>query len=251
MADPKGLYSTLDVSPGATEEEIKKAYRRLALRWHPDKNPDDPEATGRFQSISNAYAVLSDPQQRRFYDETGAVGQEGIPEAGFPGDIDEMMEMFAAAFEGMRFGDGLDDEIAAMFGAGNRRTRRKGKIPQRLRTAAAPGAKAPRPRGGGYRSGPTPEELLMQEMFFGAMGGGPGGMPPFGFPGTYAGDGPCGAAGPFAGAGGPFGGAGAAAAAATTVQVEEVDEEGEEKKPPPAQRRGHNQPLRPKKGKKR
>jgi curved DNA-binding protein CbpA len=65
------LYETLDVSEDATAEEIKKAYRKLSSKHHPDKNPDDVEATQRFQSIKEAYECLSDPERRQIYDETG------------------------------------------------------------------------------------------------------------------------------------------------------------------------------------
>lgn len=69
-------YAVLGVSPGATPEEIKSAYRRLALATHPDRHPDDPDAEARFRAISGAYAVLSDPAQRARYDT-----QRLLPEA--------------------------------------------------------------------------------------------------------------------------------------------------------------------------
>jgi molecular chaperone DnaJ len=69
-------YAVLGVSPGATSEEIKSAYRRLALATHPDRHPDDPDAEARFRAISGAYAVLSDPGQRARYDT-----QRLLPEA--------------------------------------------------------------------------------------------------------------------------------------------------------------------------
>ncbi len=64
----KNYYAILGVQEGATEEELKRAYRRLALRYHPDKNPGDRKAEERFKAISEAYAVLMDHQKRRQYD---------------------------------------------------------------------------------------------------------------------------------------------------------------------------------------
>merc|ERR1712113_355397 len=82
--------------------------------------------------------------------------------------LEEMMEMFAATFEGMAFGDGLDAEFSALFGMGGQRRRRRGKIPARLRTATAPGMKAPKARGS---RGFDAQEALLQEMLFGDRGG--------------------------------------------------------------------------------
>jgi len=65
------LYKTLGVSKKATDEEIKKAYRKLARQYHPDRNPDDKEAEERFKEISAAYDVLGDPEKRKEYDEGG------------------------------------------------------------------------------------------------------------------------------------------------------------------------------------
>lgn len=68
-------YSVLEVTKTATNDEIKKAYRRLALKWHPDKNPNDQElATKKFKEISEAYEVLSDDKKRRMYDQYGRDG---------------------------------------------------------------------------------------------------------------------------------------------------------------------------------
>ena len=68
MAD---LYEVLQVSRDATQEEIKKSYRRLAREWHPDANRDDPEAEARFKELAAAYEVLSDPAKRDRYDRFG------------------------------------------------------------------------------------------------------------------------------------------------------------------------------------
>ena len=73
----KDYYAILGIRREATEEEIRKAYRRLALEWHPDRRPGDPRAADRFKEISEAYAVLIDPAKRREYDEVSRAGATG------------------------------------------------------------------------------------------------------------------------------------------------------------------------------
>jgi len=68
-----GLYEVLGVSTEATQAEIKKAYMKLALKLHPDKNPGDEAAKERFQTLQRIYAVLSDPEKRKVYDQTGSL----------------------------------------------------------------------------------------------------------------------------------------------------------------------------------
>lgn len=70
-------YRILGVPPATTEDEIRRAYRRLALQWHPDRNPGDPRAGERFKEISEAYAVLVDPAKRREYDRARRAGAPG------------------------------------------------------------------------------------------------------------------------------------------------------------------------------
>ncbi|KAM6961318.1 dnaJ homolog subfamily C member 5B-like [Aplochiton taeniatus] len=70
----ESLFKILDLDKGASAEEIKKAYRKLALRYHPDKNPDNPEAAERFKEINNANSVLNDENKRKIYDEYGSMG---------------------------------------------------------------------------------------------------------------------------------------------------------------------------------
>ena len=97
MADgaKKDLYGELGVSRDADEDAIRKAYRQLARRYHPDVNPGDEEAEESFKTISEAYAVLSDPERRRNYDEFGEISLEG----GF--DAERARQAF-----GRRFGAG-------------------------------------------------------------------------------------------------------------------------------------------------
>lgn len=73
----KDYYSLLNVSREANESEIKKAYRRLAMKYHPDRNPDDPTAAEKFKEISEAYEVLANPQKRAAYDQFGHAGVSG------------------------------------------------------------------------------------------------------------------------------------------------------------------------------
>ncbi|XP_061066849.1 dnaJ homolog subfamily C member 5G [Eubalaena glacialis] len=68
------LYAVLELKKGASPEDVKKAYRRLALKYHPDKNPGDPQAAEVFKEINTAHSVLSDPKKRQIYDRHGSLG---------------------------------------------------------------------------------------------------------------------------------------------------------------------------------
>jgi len=68
------LYVTLGVSKQATGDEVKKAYRKLALKYHPDKNPNNPEAADKFKEINKANSILSDSTKRNIYDNYGSLG---------------------------------------------------------------------------------------------------------------------------------------------------------------------------------
>ncbi len=101
----KDYYEVLNVDRKATAEEIKKAYRRLALKYHPDKNNGDKKAEERFKDITEAYNVLSDPEKRRRYD-AGLLGggrTVGSPFSGF--GIDEALRIFMESFGFNPFGE--------------------------------------------------------------------------------------------------------------------------------------------------
>jgi curved DNA-binding protein CbpA len=100
-------YEALDVAPDATEIEIKKAYRKAAIRLHPDKNPDDPTAHEKFQAVGEAYQVLSDPDLRKQYDKLGKEGAK--PDSGF----EDPSEFFTMIFGGEAFQDWIG-EISLM-----------------------------------------------------------------------------------------------------------------------------------------
>jgi len=74
--DFKDYYSILGINKNASESDIKKAYRKLALKYHPDRNPNDKEAENRFKEVSEAYEVLSDPEKRKKYDQFGQYWQQ-------------------------------------------------------------------------------------------------------------------------------------------------------------------------------
>ncbi len=77
MSQKRDYYEILGVSKGADEGEIKKAYRKMALKYHPDKNPGDKEAEEKFKEAAEAYEVLSDSNKRARYDQFGHAGMNG------------------------------------------------------------------------------------------------------------------------------------------------------------------------------
>ena len=119
MSTKRDYYDVLGVGKSADATEIKKAYRKLAMKYHPDKNPGDKEAEERFKEINEAYEVLSDETKRRNYDQ---FGHEGVNGQGFGG---------AGGFGGQGFG-GFDDIFGDIFGDmfgggfGGGRQRRRG-----------------------------------------------------------------------------------------------------------------------------
>ncbi|MBW2123221.1 MAG: DnaJ domain-containing protein, partial [Deltaproteobacteria bacterium] len=94
----KDYYEILGVSRNATEDEIKKAYRRLALQYHPDRNPGNREAEEKFKEAAEAYEVLRDPQKRELYDLYGHEGLKGTGFTGFRG-FEDIFSSFSDIFE--------------------------------------------------------------------------------------------------------------------------------------------------------
>src|SRR5580765_5453592 len=80
---PSSLYESLGVPKNASADEIKKAYRKLARQYHPDRNPGDDDAEAKFKEIQAAYDVLSDPEKRKQYDDFGTADGRGGPGAGW------------------------------------------------------------------------------------------------------------------------------------------------------------------------
>ena len=118
MADKRDYYEVLGVEKNASEGEIKKAYRKLAMKYHPDQNPGDASAEAKFKEIGEAYEVLSDPDKKARYDQYGFAGVDpnfGAGGGGFGG------------FDGFDFGD----IFGSFFGGGGARTQQRRNGPAR------------------------------------------------------------------------------------------------------------------------
>jgi molecular chaperone DnaJ len=140
MAQNKDFYAVLGVSASATQEEIKKQYRKLAARYHPDKNLNDAKAADRFKEISEAYQVLGDAERRKQYDQMRQLGAfggfgnrpgarpgTGAPgSGGFPGGGNFKFEDFDIGGLG-----GLGDIFSSMFGGGPAGARTRSRGPER------------------------------------------------------------------------------------------------------------------------
>ena len=114
MADKRDYYEVLGVDKNADEAALKKAYRALAKKYHPDINPGDKEAEAKFKEASEAYAVLSDPEKRRQYDQFGHAAFDGSAGAGGGFDFNDMGDIFGS------FGDIFGDLFGGGFGGSRR-----------------------------------------------------------------------------------------------------------------------------------
>ena len=153
MAEKRDYYEVLGVSKNASDDEIKKAYRKLAIKYHPDKNPGDKEAEAKFKEISEAHEVLSDKQKRARYDQFGHAGVGGASGGAYGGfgggnpfgggNFNFNGQSFNFDFGG---GGAFDDILGSLFGFGT-----------------GGGARRPR-RGADYQTSVT---LEFEEAIFG------------------------------------------------------------------------------------
>ncbi len=122
MAEKRDYYEVLGVSRTATDEELKKAYRVLAKKYHPDMNPGDKDAEAKFKEASEAYAVLSDPDKRAKYDKYGAAAFDGSGGAGgFDYSSADYADMFGDLF-GDLFGSAFGGAFSGFGGFGGSRS---------------------------------------------------------------------------------------------------------------------------------
>ena len=116
----KDYYEILGVDKNATDDELKKAYRKLAKKYHPDANPDNKkEAEAKFKEVNEAYETLSNPQKRQMYDQFGTADPNGFGSAGGPfGGQNGYYSYSSSGFDGFSdFGD-LGDIFSSFFGGG-------------------------------------------------------------------------------------------------------------------------------------
>src|SRR6187397_1036810 len=109
----KDYYEVLGVNRDASDEDLKKSYRKLAMKWHPDRNPDNPKAEEHFKEAKEAYEILSDAQKRAAYDQFGHAGVDpaAAGAGGFYG---------AGGHGGTPFSDIFGDVFGDIFGGGAR-----------------------------------------------------------------------------------------------------------------------------------
>ena len=128
MAEKRDYYEVLGVSKTATPEELKKAYRKLALQYHPDRNPGDKEAEEKFKEAAEAYEVLSNPDKRARYDQFGFAGMSGSGGYGGQGmSMDDIFSQFGDLFADF----GLGNIFGGGFGGGFGSSRSGGSVRER------------------------------------------------------------------------------------------------------------------------
>lgn len=116
MAAPRDYYEILEVTKNASAEDIKKSYRKQAVKFHPDKNPGDPSAEDKFKELGEAYEALSDPEKRAAYDRYGHAAFSGGGGGRSAGGFHDPMDLFSQVFGGA-FGGGFEE----FFGGGGTR----------------------------------------------------------------------------------------------------------------------------------
>ncbi|MCR5494726.1 MAG: molecular chaperone DnaJ [Treponema sp.] len=115
----RDYYEVLGLQKGASEEEIKKAYRKMAVKYHPDRNPGDKTAEEKFREATEAYEVLSDDKKRPLYDQYGFAGVDGMNGGGGGAQYSHAFHDFSDLFGGM--GGGFGDIFDNIFGGGSSR----------------------------------------------------------------------------------------------------------------------------------
>ena len=119
----RDYYEVLGLSKSADVAEIKKAYRKLAMKYHPDRNPGNKEAEEKFKEAAEAYEVLSDQQKRAQYDQFGHSGYQNMHGGGHNMNMDDIFKNFGDIFGGFDFGD--------IFNQGRQQRKKSGPTPQR------------------------------------------------------------------------------------------------------------------------
>lgn len=124
MSSKRDYYEVLEVARGVKEEEIKKSYRKLAVRFHPDKNPDNPEAEEHFKELGEAYDVLMDPNKRAAYDRYGHAAFQQGRGGGGAGGFHDPFDIFREVFGASGGGNGIFEHFFG--GAQDRNGRQRG-----------------------------------------------------------------------------------------------------------------------------
>ncbi len=119
----RDYYEVLGLQKGASQDDIKKAYRKLAIKYHPDRNPGDKEAEEKFREATEAYEVLSDEKKRPLYDQYGFAGVDGMNQGGGGAQYSHAFHDFSDLFGGM--GGGFSDIFENIFGQGGRTSSRR------------------------------------------------------------------------------------------------------------------------------